>query len=46
MKNRAKLRRKEKTTMLMKYEMTAQSVRNEVTKEVKGAKREHLRKNL
>ena len=46
MKARAKLRKKAKATAQMEDEMTARRVRNEVTREVKGAKREHLRKNL
>ena len=46
MRTRAKLRKKAKATKQMEDEMTARRVRNEVTREVKMAKREHLRKNL
>ena len=46
MRSRAKLRKKAKSTKKMEDEMTARRVRNEVTREVKNAKREHLRKNL
>ena len=46
MKSRAKLRKKAKTTKNLEDEITARRVRNEATREVKSAKREHLKKNL
>ena len=46
MQNRARLRKKAKSTKEIADEITSRRVRNEVTREVKGAKREHLRKNL
>ena len=44
MRNRAKLRKKAKATKHMEDEMTARRVRNEVSREVKMAKREHFKK--
>ena len=44
MRTRAKLRKKAKATKTMEDEMTARRVRNEGTREVRMAKREHLKK--
>ena len=43
---RAELRRKAKSTKLMKDELEARTVRNTVTKQVRRAKQEYLKKNL